>query len=157
MLRLIVLLLACLPLTSSGEENRPANPAFANELFQAACELAEDVGLSCKGIPAPLLMATDTRPNLLGYYYRGTNIVFITNRCLLDIADETKCSAVAVHEMVHYIDYLNGERDGCSSEAKAWDVHNAYVIKMGRLDLVRTDWVRSYPQCQQTGAIRNPV
>jgi hypothetical protein len=91
----------------------------------------------------------------LGWHYWGTNVVFVTDRCLLDVADQHKCDAVLVHEIVHYLysEAHKGELPtvavNCKSEALAWDVYNAYVQEIGRADLVRLDWVRSYPQCEK--------
>lgn len=128
-----------------------ANEAFVQQRYMIACRLSE---LNCSGVFKPTVFAAPTGSEL-GWYWWGTNVVFVTERCLLDVADQHKCDAVIVHEIVHYLYYeankgkVPSQELNCKSEALAWDVYNAYVLEIGRADLVRLDWVRSYPQCAQ--------
>jgi hypothetical protein len=140
--RLIVLLTALLvPLAVADEF--PPQAAPVQKYFALACKYVE-----CGDLEAPMVIFKDTAP-ALGYYHLGTHVVFIAKDCLYSqVADQTMCEAVLIHEMVHYIEsQARGLNDACASETIAWDVYNAYVIDKKRYDLVREDWVRSYSQC----------
>lgn len=112
----------------------------------AACELLE---VDCKGIAQPLLIVLELDRDAYGMYPLGTNVVMLSRQCAARIADEDLCRGVLIHEIAHYVLYqLNPLISSCESEARAWDVYNAYVLSVGRRKLVRTDWVESYPQCR---------
>lgn len=115
--------------------------------MQDACLLS---GTDCTGLEVPTLLFDDTGRSL-GFYPMGSRVVFVSNGCLLGTADQTKCEAVLVHELVHYVLWFKGNvKDACESEARAWDVYNAYVMDRKRLDLVRENWQESYPQCAKS-------
>ena len=144
-----LILLAALLATTAHAYFPVASEGFSQSRYMIACRLSE---LNCSGVFAPVVMAVPTGDEL-GWHYWGTNIVFVSDRCLIDVADQMKCDAVVVHEIVHYL-FWAANKDktpsvelSCASEALAWDVYNAYVQEIGRADLVRLDWVRSYPQC----------
>jgi hypothetical protein len=147
------LLLALLLLPGLAAAMFPhAQDGYVQQRYMIACRLSE---LNCSGVFKPVVFAVPTGSEL-GWHYWGTNVVFVTDRCLLDVADQHKCDAVIIHEIVHYLysEAHKGELPtvevNCKSEALAWDVYNAYVQEIGRADLVRTDWVRSYPQCAKS-------
>lgn len=149
--RLVVLLAALLlPLTASAGIQAKAPDSAAKEYFEIACELSE---LDCKGLKAPTVLVVDMRDGLMGFYFYGTDIVFVTDQCLTATADRTKCDAVVIHEVVHYIfdQPKNRKRDpkGCLTESIAWEVYNRYVSLMNREDLLRINWRGSYPQCEK--------
>jgi hypothetical protein len=151
-MRFLPLLLVLLPLSASAGFPH-GSEEFTAEVFEDACELSE---LDCTGIELPLILAVPM-DGPLGFHYWGTNIIFVSDQCVYtQVADKTLCTAVAVHEMVHYLysesypHFTPSIAVMCDSEALAWDVYNAYVIAKGRMDLVRTDWRRSYPQCVQS-------
>lgn len=141
-MQLLALLLALLPGISGT-----APESISQDYFDKACEYSK---LDCTGLKAPLLLAIDTPPGLMGFHYYGTKTVYVTDRCFLDVADRTKCDAVVIHEMVHYIASELGKfKDApCSNEAMAWAVFNLYVLDKDRADLVNGDWRRAYPQCR---------
>ena len=146
--RLMLLLAVLLPVAGHAGIRAAAPDDIANQYFQIACELSK---LDCTGISAPLLLAIDTPPGLMGFHYYGTNTVYVTDRCFLDVADKTKCDGVIIHEMVHYIASERGmfQDDSCANEALAWKVFNLFVLDRGREDLVRGNWRESYPQCRE--------
>ena len=112
-------------------------------------ELCDITSLSCEGIKAPTVIFGKTGA-ALGYHYFGSSVVVITETCLIRTADFAKCDAIVLHEMAHYLfDQLGlaDSKKACESEAFAWDVYNAYVLRINRNDLLRLDWVRSYPSC----------
>ena len=141
-MNLLALLAALLPGISAT-----APDTLAQEYFQKTCEYSK---LDCTGLKAPVLVAIDTRPGLMGYHYRGTRMVFITDRCFLDVADKTKCDGVVIHEMVHYIASELGmfANDSCANEQLAWSVYNLSVLDLDRADIVNGDWRKAYPQCR---------
>lgn len=146
--RLIILLALCAaPALAVDLIVTPQHPKL-NVHMQDACLLG---GFDCTGLEAPTLIFDETAP-VIGYYPLGTRTVFVSSQCLTSVADVTKCEAVLVHELVHYILYMQGHRDRCDSEAQAWDVYNAYVMERKRLDLVRENWQESYPQCAKSPA-----
>jgi len=121
-------------------------PEYADKYWAATCELAE---ADCSEIEAPLVAAIDTRPGLMGYYFPGTNIIFLTDRCLLDVADRVECEATVVHEMAHYLanELDIHQDDDCANEAFAWDLFNRYVRHRGRWDLQQILWKENYKAC----------
>lgn len=144
-----LILLAALLATTAHAYFPTADAGFTQQRYMIACRLSK---LNCSGVFAPVVFAAPTG-SVQGWYYWATNVVFVTDRCLMDVADQHKCDAIVVHEIVHYL-FWAANKDktpdiklSCESEALAWDVYNAYVLEIGRADLVRKDWVRSYPQC----------
>ena len=118
----------------------------AKHYLEVACEFT---GGLCPA--APEVLFTPTRVGLLGFHFRGTSYVFITDRCLYrEYEDRMKCKAVIVHEMVHYIVSEQGRYvdDSCGNEQLAWGAFNQYVIRNDRSDLVNLDWRKAYPECQ---------
>ena len=125
----------------------PPQEDAVQKYFALACTYTE-----CGNLKAPMVIFGDTG-RALGYYYFGTHTVFVTEDCFVRTADQTKCEAILIHEMTHYIvDHNEGIRDNCASESRAWDVYNAYVMDAGRLDLVRPNWQESYPLCAKSPA-----
>lgn len=145
MTRLTVALAALLCFTPAVANMAfPPQDDIVQKYFAIACEYSE-----CGSLTAPMVVFMDTG-RALGYYYFDTDTVFVTQECLYErVADQTKCQAVLIHEMTHYIRWHLDGLKGCESEAAAWDVYNAYVIDKGRLDLVRENWTESYPRCQK--------
>lgn len=144
--RLAALLITLLAPLAVADEYPPNSDPVQN-YFAIACLYVE-----CGDLEAPMVIFKDTsnRSGSLGYYLFGSRVVFLTEECYSKVADKTMCMGILIHEMVHYIeDHVRGLGEGsaCESEAIAWDVYNAYVIGQKRYDLVREDWVRSYPQC----------
>lgn len=120
----------------------PPNHSAVQGSWALACQYSE-----CGDLKAPMVIFKDTYPSL-GYYYWDTEVVFITEDCLVPVSDDVKCAAILAHEMTHYIlDHNEGITDQCASEERAWDVYNAFVMDRGRLDLVRLNWQESYPKC----------
>ena len=146
--RLMLLLAVLLPVAGHAGIRAAAPDDIANQYFQIACELSK---LNCEGIDAPVVLVIDTPNHIQGFHYRGTNIVFVTDRCFSSMADLIKCDAVVIHEIVHYINSeLNIRPESCENEASAWAAYDAYVKSRGRPDLVLGDnWRRGYPQCQE--------
>jgi hypothetical protein len=138
MIHLLALLLA------PALEFPPNHPAVENS-WELACQYSE-----CGDLKPPMVIFKDTWP-ALGYYYFDTSVVFITEDCLVPVADKVKCMAVVIHEMTHYIaDHNEGVQESCPSEERAWDVYNAYVLEQKRYDLVRENWKESYPKCTKS-------
>lgn len=150
-MHMLVVLMSALLLTGSASAGiyAKAPDGIAEIYFELACDLSE---LDCEGIKPPTILAIDTPPRILGLHYHGTNVVFVTSRCFMDAADLVKCDGVVVHEIVHYIFDVLGERakddTGCTSEAIAWKTFNKYVESVGRPDLIRRNWQESYPRCR---------
>jgi len=144
--RLIVALIALTFTLSAAAYEFPPQDPNVQKYFAIACEYNE-----CKDLRAPMVVFKDTG-RALGYYYFGTDVVFITLDCATSpVADETKCAAVLIHEMTHYIQSkVHGVNENCASEEIAWDVYNAYVMDKGRLDLVRENWREAYPRCAKS-------
>lgn len=130
----------------AADEFPPTSDAV-QKYFQIACTYIKD---GCGDVTAPMVIFKDTSP-ALGYYHFGTHVVFIQKDCLWSpVADQTLCEAVLIHEMIHYIaQHRHGLVDNCKSEEAAWWVYNHYVKTKGRPDLLRENWVESYPRCQQ--------
>lgn len=121
-------------------------PDYAAGYLEVACEYTGGI---CP--VTPTVYFTPTRAGLWGYHYRGSDLVFITDRCLTDTADHDKCAAVVVHEMVHYIvSEQNRMKDSCVNEQFAWAIYNQYVFGIDRADLYNDNWRRGYPRCQIT-------
>lgn len=138
MLHLLALLFA------PALEFPPTHPASKSH-WELACTYSE-----CGDLEIPMVIFDKMWPEL-GFYHFQTRVVFITEDCLTPVADQVKCSAIVIHEMTHYIiDWNEGVSAACESEARAWDVYNAYVIDKGRLDLVRENWKESYPKCAKS-------
>lgn len=135
-------LLAALALLALNAVEFPPQAPPVQTYWAIACTYNE-----CGDLEAPMVIFKETGL-ALGYYYFNTHTVFVTEECLNRMADSTKCEGVLIHEMTHYIaDHVDGISGQCESEARAWDVYNAYVMDKGRLDLVRENWLESYPQC----------
>ena len=131
-------------LLAPAMEFPPSHPATLHH-WQLACKYSE-----CGDLEAPMVVFDEMFP-MLGFYHFNTRVVFVTSECLSRVADQVKCSAIVLHEITHYIvDYNEGIEENCASEARAWDVYNAFVIDKGRLDLVRENWQESYPQCAKS-------
>lgn len=98
----------------------------------------------------PTLLVVDTVPGLWGFHYRGTDIIWLTSRCLEAEADQDKCMAVVVHELVHYIVSEQGRfaTNICANERFAWEIYNEYVRDIGRNDLRVANWRLGYPRCR---------
>ncbi len=149
MKKIIVGLAALLLSVSAGaqQDEFPPSADAVQKYYAIACSYIAD---GCGDVPAPMVIFKDTSP-ALGYYHFGTHVVFIARDCLWSpVADQTKCEAVLIHEMVHYAaQHRHGLDDKCKSEEAAWWVYNHYVKAQGRPDLVREDWRESYPSCQK--------
>lgn len=124
------------------EKNDPLN---INTL-QVACKLAK---LDCSGIEPATIMLIDTEP-ALAFHIRNTNVIFLTEECIKNTADDMMCEALLVHEMVHYVhDVLDlYQDDKCANEEIAWRAYNEYVIALDRKDLTRRNWREGYKQCR---------
>ena len=141
--RLLIVLCALLPAAAHALYIPATDPKIA-EYLSVACEYTPEA--NCKDLEAPSLQFSDTG-RALGLYHYRTRVVHMTEECLLRIADQAKCKAVLVHEIVHYILDWTANIQGCESERIAWRAYNEYVEELGRGDLVRADWTKSYPSC----------
>jgi len=130
------------------------------------CEVLQD---DCTDIPVPVIHFDTLR---LQYNIGGT--VTMKDGALAPLLDITQLSgfnwtpeenpagyAILIHEMVHYVDILNGraptevgeDADAdraavCASEGRAFQIANYWYMQNGLYDLVRFDWMNSYPACQ---------
>lgn len=83
--------------------------------------------------------------NNLAAYELGTNHIILTDNCL-DIENNQYCQAVLLHEMVHFLQYINGrykingigslsEIKHCSNvienEAQAYAIQRSFLINQG--------------------------
>jgi hypothetical protein len=133
-----LLTLLLMGLFAPANEFPPSHPATMKH-FALLCNLY----IECETVTKPPLVVFTDTGRALGYYFYDTDTVFITEECLLRMADVTKCSSIVLHEMAHYVAYHLVGMTGCESEDVAWTVSNNYARDQGREDLVNPDWRRT--------------
>ncbi len=138
-----LMLTACLETTETYVVEGQLKEPGVEWIYGQTCDLYDG---ECPVEP-PKVYFVPLPNGIWGKYFHGMDSVMINTYCL-DYEDQTKCAAVVVHEMVHYIDWHNTpEMDLCVAESRAWDVYNQFVMKLGRLDLVKLDWQKHYEDC----------
>jgi len=131
-------------------------PPLEDQAWLEACNLTA----ACAQLEAPQVVQSDTifRLDIGLRWARGVffplddeRIVFINKT----FEDDDQRYLTLVHEMVHYIDTYTGfidlegdfKTEGCVAETHAFDVMNIAAARIGREDLIRIDWYKSYPNC----------
>lgn len=122
------------------------SPASAEEHMNYACTYTGGV---CPTVP-PDVLAVPLKKGRWGMHFRGTQTIFLNDDCRFGNIDPQFCSAILVHEMVHYIvsEQSRFVNINCANEQLAWSAYNSYVMEMGRFDLINLEWRRAYPRCQ---------
>ena len=122
------------------------SPTLAEMAWKDACELSR---YDCRGLRAPDVLRTDLHDGALGFYYSSMGVVYLRKEADLN---DVLWYGVLVHEMVHYLQYERADfprnaHGACLQEEEAFQVYDEIVEKLGRPDLKRPKWYRSYPSC----------
>ena len=82
--------------------------------FDYVCEQVENIGYSCDGIEAPLVVYTKLTRALRAYgvYVLGESYVFVD-------PEGDHVQITVYHEIAHYVLWFNGVKDRCRSEELA--------------------------------------
>jgi len=118
------------------------------------------VDCSALGIAPPLLIVADIggRGAPMGLYPIATNVVVVDDECMGRLADKEYCRAILIHEVTHYVSYmLWPEITRCESEQLAWGAYNEYVVEIKRSKLLRWNWRKDYPKCQEAMPFSAPT
>lgn len=149
MKRLLAFLVLILASLNAGSSPLAMNPmdrmiGFHNAAWQMACEAKK---FDCTLIDPPHVAYTILPRGILGQYHDGTDVVLINMKLILNPASV----AVAIHEMVHYLQNASGELDRtspsykgvCAVEHEAFDLTFAMNQKY---HLVAGDFVQPWSQ-----------
>jgi hypothetical protein len=123
------------------------------DLWEFACATLHD---TCEDITPPRVLRLDlySTQGIYGGYEpsRPWTAYLLIDSYILPQLGRVLYNSVVIHEAVHYIDNARGRLDltnPCGSESRGWAAGNAYLISMGRVDMVDDKWSERYG-CQPT-------
>jgi hypothetical protein len=150
---LLLLAFAGIPLTAATAD-RTYTGEYSREkiapIYEWVCDYMASEYDEFECPPQPVVATAETKPGNWGYYYRGSQIVWASDRLTLQPLSVFG-EAIIAHEMVHYmlseIDALQTDKDACRNENLAWIAYNQYVLSYGFEHLLNDEWWIWYPRC----------